>query len=508
MTKRGVLLGGVFRYLDLSYKGEVKGEWLSSDTQTKTGRGAFNAQHSWGSGAWSGGWNLQYASDDTYFSDLAKSITTVETSFLPRDAWLAYSQTLWSASARVTSAQNLFDAKAGARAVTYERVPQLSFNYAQPGLRGFDVGLAAEVTQFKYPSLRDGKFLAAPIDVDKGLRAVINPTVSYPIVAPGYFLTPRLSLHATQYSNIVGGPGGAGSLAYSGPDSTTRVLPIASVDTGLIFEREQALFAPHLKQTLEPRLYYLNVPYKDQSRLPNFDSALTDFSFAQLFSENVFAGQDRVADANHLTMALTTRFIRPDTGEERMRFAIGKRQYFTSQRVDLPGAVIPVGKSSDLLFGAAGTIGKAWTFDSALQLNSEDNRIVRSSVGVRYSPEPRKLINLAYRFTRDSLEQVDVSGQWRLGGRWYGVARVNYSAQDRRIAEALAGLEYDANCWVARVVASRFSTATQTSTTALFFQLELVGLGSLGNDPLDTIRRNVPGYRKLDAPQPWKFDPY
>ncbi|MFM2398082.1 MAG: LPS-assembly protein LptD, partial [Pseudomonadota bacterium] len=284
-----------------------------------------------------------------------------------------------------------------------------------------------------------------------------------------------------------------------------------SVDSGLIFERANALFVPELKQTLEPRLYYLHVPFKDQSKLPNFDSGLTDFSFAQLFSENVFAGQDRIADANHLTLALTSRFIRPETGEERLRLSIGKRQYFTAQRVELPGALIPVGESSDLLLGAAGSFGKAWTLDSALQLNSDDNRIVRSSVGVRYNPSARNVLNFAYRLTRNAappLEQFDISGQWRLGSRWYGVARVNYSARDKRIAEALAGLEYDANCWVARVVASRFSTATQTSTTALFFQLELIGLGSLGNNPIDTIRRSVPGYRKLDTPQPWKFDPY
>lgn len=508
MSKRGVLLGGIYRYLEPNYKGEVRAEWLPTDQETKEARGALNAQHSWGRGAWSGGWNLQYASDDTYFADLAKTVTTVSTSFLPREAWFTYSQTLWNTTARVTSAQNLFDALAGPRAVNYERVPQIALNYAQPGLRDFDLALAADLTQFKYPSLRDGKFLAAPIDVDKGQRLVVNPSISYPIIAPGYFLTPRLSIHATRYGGVAGGPGGPGSAAYTGTESASRVLPLASIDSGLIFEREEGLFASHLKQTLEPRLYYLRVPFKDQSRLPNFDSALTDFSFAQLFSENVFAGNDRIADANHLTLALTTRYIRPDSGEERLRFGIAKRQYFTPQRVDLPGAAIPVGRSSDLLLSAAGSFGKAWSLDSTVQLNSNDNTIVRSSVGVRYNPAPRNIINFAYRLTRGSLEQIDVSTQWKLGGRWYTVARVNYSTQDKRIAEALAGLEYDANCWVARVVASRFSTLTQTSTTSLFFQLELNGLGSLGNNPLETIRRNVPGYRKLETPQPWTFDPY
>jgi LPS-assembly protein len=511
MTKRGLLLGGNFRYLEPTYKGEVKGEWLGTDQQTKQTRGSFNAQHTWGNGPWAAGWNVQYASDDTYFSDLAKSVATVATTFLPREAWLTYGQTFWNASARVSSAQNLFDAKAALRAMAYERVPQLTWSYLQPGLRGFDLGMTADLTQFQYPSLRDGRFLAAPIDVDKGQRLVLNPSVSYPLIAPGYFVTPRLSLHATQYSNIRGGPGGPGAAPYAGPESHSRVLPLASLDSGLIFERDDGLFAPHLKQTLEPRLYYLYVPYKDQSLLPNFDSALTNFGFAQLFSENVFAGNDRIADANHLTFALTTRYIAPDTGEERLRLAIGKRQYFTPQRVDLPGAVISTGRSSDLLVSASGALVNSWSFDSTVQVNSDTNRTTRSAIGVRYNPAPRNILNVAYRFNQDvndPVEQWDASAQWKLGGRWYGVGRVNYSAREKRLAEALLGVEYDANCWVARIVASRFSTATQTATTALFFQLELMGLGSLGTDPLDTIRRNVPGYRKLEAPQPWTYDPY
>jgi LPS-assembly protein len=511
MTKRGLLLGSTFRYLETSYKGEVKGEWLDSDQETKQTRGSFSAQHSWGSAAWSGGWNVQYTSDDTYFSDLAKSVDTVATTFLPREAWLTYAQPSWNATARVTSAQNLFDAKADLRAVAYERVPQLAVTYAQPGLRGFDVSMTADATQFKYPSLRNGLFLAAPIDVDKGQRLVLNPSISYPTIAPGYFATPRLSLHATQYSNIRGGPGGPGASPYVGPESKTRVLPLASIDSGLIFERDDGVLLPKLKQTLEPRLYYLYVPYKDQSLLPNFDSALTNFGFAQLFSENVFAGNDRIADANHLTFALTTRYLQPDTGEERLRLAIGKRQYFTPQRVDLPGAVIPVGRSSDLLVSASGSLANRWSFDSTAQINSDTNRTTRSNIGVRYNPAPRNVLNVAYRYNQDvsdPVEQWDASAQWKLGGRWYGVGRVNYSTREKRLAEALLGVEYDASCWVARIVASRFSTATQTATTALFFQLELIGLGSLGSNPLDTIRRNVPGYRKLEAPEPWKYDPY
>jgi LPS-assembly protein len=511
MTKRGLLLGGIYRYLEPNYKGEVRAEWLPKDQDTREARGAFNAQHNWGSGVWSGGWNLQYVSDDTYFADLAKTVTNVATSYLPREAWLSYGYARGAATLRVTTAQNLFDALAGARAVNYERVPQFNWTYARPGWHNFDLQANVDLTQFRYPSLRDGKFLDSPIDVDKGLRAVINPSVSYPVVAPGYFFTPRLSVHATQYSSITGGPGGPGSAAYAGPRSASRVLPLASADAGLIFERDEGIFASNLKQTLEPRLYYLYVPFKDQKNLPNFDSAITDFSFAQIFSENVFAGNDRIADADHLTFALTTRYVRPDSGEERLRLSIAKRQYFTQQRVDLPGAAIPVGESSDLLFSIGGSFGRAWSLDSTVQLNSDDNSVVRSSVGVRYNPSPRNVINLAYRLARQvspRQEQVDFSTQWRLGSRWYTLARVNYAARERRVAEALAGFEYDANCWVARIVASRFSTLTQKSTTSVFFQLELNGLGSLGNNPIDTIRRNVPGYRKLEAPQPWTFDSY
>ncbi len=104
-------------------------------------------------------------------------------------------------------------------------------------------------------------------------------------------------------------------------------------------------------------------------------------------------------------------------------------------------------------------------------------------------------MNAGYRFNRDVLRQVDLSGQWPLGRGWYGVGRYNYSLLDKRLVEGLAGFEYNAGCWVFRSVAQRIQAAAGVSSTALIFQLEFVGVGQIGTDQAsEFLKRNVPGY--------------
>ena len=112
------------------------------------------------------------------------------------------------------------------------------------------------------------------------------------------------------------------------------------------------------------------------------------------------------------------------------------------------------------------------------------------------------MLNLGYRFTRDSLHQFDISTQWPLSANWQGLARVNYSLLDRRLLEGLIGLEYNKDCWALRLVAHRFPTAEQRYTNSIFIQLELTGLSALGINPLETLKQNIPGYIKTtEIPQ-------
>jgi LPS-assembly protein len=249
---------------------------------------------------------------------------------------------------------------------------------------------------------------------------------------------------------------------------------------------------------MEPRLYYVYIPYRDQSLLPNFDTAQAPFNFGQIFTENRFFGSDRVGDADMVTLALTSRVIDDEGGTERLRVMLGERFSFKAPQVNL---VTPTNSTnrSDLLLSIGGRMTKAWTLDSLIQYNPNQSYTESYNVTARYKPEAGKLLNFGYRFTRNTLRQMDVSTQWPLFGRWQGVARLNYSLQDRLTLEALSGFEYNQDCWTTRFVAQSFTTATREKSTGIFLQLELNDLVRIGSDPLDALRTSIFGYTKTNA---------
>jgi LPS-assembly protein len=272
-------------------------------------------------------------------------------------------------------------------------------------------------------------------------------------------------------------------------------VPWFSLDTGLVFERTANWFGDRLTQTLEPRLFYVYAPYRDQSQLPLFDTALADFNYAQLFSENRFVGGDRFGDANQVTWALTSRLL-GSGGEERLRATVGQRYFFEDERVSLTASdSLRTSSESDWLASAGGRISQHWSFDGTLQYNPRDARSERYGWHFRYAPEIAKVVNLGYRYNRDVLRQVDLSGQWPIGAGWYAVGRYNYSVRDRGLLEGLAGLEYNGGCWVFRAVYQSVQAATNITSKGIFFQLEFNGLGQIGsNETVNLFRRNVPGY--------------
>ena len=244
-------------------------------------------------------------------------------------------------------------------------------------------------------------------------------------------------------------------------------------------------------------MFYVYIPFVDQNSLPNYDSGEAVFDTAQLFWENKFTGGDRINDANEITAAVTSRFIDPRNGDERLRFIVGQRYFFSEPKVTL-NLPPPSANRSDVLLGAGGKVATAWWFDSFLQYGAVDDRIERSNHALRYRPEPGKVLNLAYRYTRLFQEQVDMSTQWPVTSKWYALARWNYSLHDDKILEGLVGLEYNAGCWTTRLVAHHFVNSADNYTTSFFLQLELNGLSRIGLNPLDTLRRNIGGYSKLN----------
>lgn len=484
LTKRGLQLGGEFRYLQPNYAGEIQGEVLPNDDVTKTTRNAFRINHAQNFGAgFSGSLDFQKVSDDNYFRDLSPLIAATSQSILPRQGNLSYGHGPFSANLSVQRYQVLQDPITPI-GEPYERVPQLTALYRKLDVFGFgDLNANAEYVEYRHNTTVNGS------------RFTLNPSISVPLTRAYGYLTPKLGVHYTRYNldqNLNQNPTNL-------PD-TTRTLPIFSLDSGLTFERESSLFGQNVTQTLEPRLYYLYVPYKDQNRIPLFDSGEPDFSFAQIFSENRFSGGDRISDANQVTLALTSRFIESGSGLERLRASVAQRYFFQTPRVTIsPTTAAPSDKASDFLASIGGQITPAWSADAIVQYNPNIGRNEKYNFGVRYNPEPGKLANLTYRYTRDALHQIDASGQWPIAHNWQLLARWNYSLQDKKTLESLGGFEYKEGCWAVRVVAHRFQTATQQTTNAIFLQLELSDLASLGTDPFKTLKQNIGGYSKAKS---------
>jgi LPS-assembly protein len=237
------------------------------------------------------------------------------------------------------------------------------------------------------------------------------------------------------------------------------------------------------------------IPYRNQDTIPLFDTALADFNFPQLFSENRFNGGDRFGDANQLTSAITTRFL-SQGGTEAFRATIGQRNYFRDEKVGLTAdSPLRTYHASDLLASLGGRPLKAWSFDTTMQYNRRDDIPERYAASVRYAPEAAKVASASYRFQRNTLKQVDIATQWPVSAGWYAVARYNYSLLDRRLVDGVGALEYNAGCWVFRAAIQRIQAAAQVSSTTFFLQLEFNGVGQIGNDEVITLlKRNVPGY--------------
>lgn len=490
MTKRGLQLGGEFRYMNPTGRGEARAEVLSNDQQIGRDRWGLFTKHQQSFGdSWNTLLNLNRVSDGRYFTDLSTLVAVTSQVFLPNDATLARSGVWGNGGTYAVSAfaqrwQTLQADLLAPLTPPYNRQPQLSLTAQQIGVGRGDLEFTGSYTAFEHQSLVNGQ------------RVVLNPSYALPLQSAYGYVTPKVGAHLTHYTI---GRNNAAAL----PD-TTRSLPIFSTETGVVFERDTVFSGQKVVQTLEPKAMYVYIPYKDQSRIPNFESGLQDINFATIFSENQFSGQDRINDANQLTLGATSRFIGGDDGVERVRVALAQRFYFQTQQVTVPGVAPRANGSnaSDLLAAVNGNLARNWTANAGWQYNTEVKETQKFNVSTRYQPQQGKVLNLAYRETINTVRQVDFSTQWPVKPGWTTVGRWNYSLQDNRALEALAGVEYNDNCWALRVVAHRFATTTSAASTSIFIQLELNGVSRIGTNPLEVLKRNISGYRQFDPRNP------
>ncbi len=512
-AKRGVGMESEFRYLEPQHQGDIDLRYLPNDRLTGASRFALSAAADarlpldvQARARW------LRVSDDDYWKDFSRGVQSLTPRLLGSELALNTSLGDWALYARMRRWQVLQD-PASAIDAPYERVPQIGASYSARTEAGPQTGVEFELNRFSDAAR------GASVARASGVRAHSLGWLAWPVVTPGWTLTPKIAYNAAAYAldrpvtdPITGQP-------IDGRRSMARVVPTLSLDSTWLLERDAVWFGRSTRQALEPRVLYVNTPYRRQDRLPNFDAAAKDFNFDSIFTENAFAGVDRVSDAHQMTAGVTTRILDAQTGAEAMRLGLVQRYLFRDQLVTPDGAPLTQRFSDVLLLGST-TLVPNWKLDASVQYNPDANRAVRSVVGARYSPGPFRTVAATYRLAQGASEQVELAWQWPLlgatpgtaslrsssvagssssacTGSWYSVGRANYSTRDRRVTDSILGFEFDAGCWIARVVAERQSTGLSEATTRLLLQLELVGLSRLGTNPLQVLKDNIPGYRLL-----------
>ena len=486
MSDRGVQAQGEFRYLSRTYGfGQFAMEHLPSDSKFDDDRTAFDFVHrqQW-SDRWSTDGRFEWVSDGEYFEDLGSSLSQSSRTHLPRRFDASYRGDGWDALVRFEDFMTLD------RTIDrpYARLPQVLVGTNLPEKNHApNFGATAELTYFDQDSRTTGA------------RMDLQPALTYPMQSAAGFVVPKATLHITGYN--------LNRTAASRDDAPSRLLPSFSLDSGLFLERPVSLSGKSLTHTIEPRIYYLLVPYDRQDDLPRFDTSRPSFSFAQLFRENRFSGEDRIGDANQVTLALTSRLL-DDSGGELARAGIGQIHYFRDRKVTLdPGDEPESTNRSDLVAEIETRPSRNWRLRAGLQYDTSADRTEKNVVNARYQPNRRSVINVGYRLVRDidpanTIEQAELSFAWPLGADWRTVGRWSYALNEdsNPTLEAFGGLEYESCCWGFRVVARRFRRSgaridgDDSYSNGIFLQLEFKGLTSVGNRTEALLTRGIPGY--------------
>lgn len=476
LTDRGLQVQTQFRYLTGTLSGEIDVEHLASDNMINKSRtmGKFRHQTTLPRG-WRNRINFQEVSDLEYFEDLGGSLSIASITHIDRSiSFDAHTESL-SFFGQVQDYQTLDNAILPADE-PYRRTPQLLLRGSWPdGLLGFDFGLESELVNF---------------DRDVGVtgwRLNVAPQLELPIKRPGWFVTPAVAFDYTRYELEDTAPGQA--------TDPSRAVPISSLDVGMILERSMKNGNSNRLQTIEPRLLYVHVPYREQSDMPVFDTITPDLNFVQLFRKNRYLGIDRIADTDQLSIGVTSRILDLSNGKELLAATIGQTRYLSVSGVTLPGEPPITDETSDYVAEVRFLLAKSLNFDLGHQWGEKDRGTTQSQARLQYRPADNKVLNLAYRFRRDTLEQGDLSWSWPIASKWNFVGRYNFSFRDNEPLEQFFGLEYESCCWGLRLVTRRhISTRDGTRDSSFGLQLVLKGMSSVGTAADKLLERGILGY--------------
>ena len=521
---RGVLMAGEFRYVVPGSIGQLNVEYLPNDQGETNPNSLINTKdtdrwllkfndntHIYG--PWSFNTSINLVSDRNYLSDFGDDLYTSVISQLASSAYVngagKWGNTYWNASFGGDYYQNANYALTDFTA-QYQRWPRATFNVDYPINRWLEVGANTEAVEFR----KD--------DSVGGDRLDLYPYIQADFRGAAWFVKPRVAYRYTTY-NLLGNyqqygysngvtellPAGTTSPYTSG--SPSRSLPVVSVDSGLVFDRSTSLFGDSYTQTLEPRLYYLYVPYRNQNNIPLFDTTLMSFDTWQLFSPNTYSGADRQISANNLSAMLTTRLL-DDNGVERVSASFGQIRYFTQQSVQQPNSMTTVTpptnwSGSDYAIDLTTQLNDDWRVLAQYQWNPNTSLTDLGSITFQKRIATDGILNFSYRYRREPgteapwVEQYDASVVYPLSDRWRLLGHWTYSVLDKKTVEALAGVEYDSCCVALRLVGRHyvntynFSTTLGSANTAIMFEIEFKGMGGFTGQSENALRNGILGYQ-------------
>lgn len=470
LTSRGLQIATEFRYLTERSEGLVVVDYLPDDDIIDAARHQIRFEHrTWFGNGWRNQISLRDVSDSQYYEDLGGSLSISSITHLNRSLRFDYYSDNFSVMGQLQDYQTIDDAILDFDE-PYRRIPQILVNGRWTTPFGLRFGINGEIVNF---------------DRDVGVtgwRINASPKLDLPVSKPGWFINPAIAFDYTRYDLKDRLPGE--------PTDPTRSVPIASLDTGLILER--TMNNSNRIQTIEPRLLYVHIPQRDQDSLPVFDTIAPDINLVQLYRKNRYLGIDRIGDTDHISAGITTRILDTSTGRELLSATIGQTRYFSDRTVALPGAPMTSTETSDYIAQLRFLLFKNVDFDFGHQWGSDTTK---SEARIQYRPATNKVLNLAYRFRRNSLEQGDLSWSWPLSTRWNFVGRYNYSIRDEEVLEQFFGLEYESCCWGLRLVSRRYiSKRDGTRDSSFGLQLVLKGMMSVGTAADRLLERGILGY--------------
>ncbi|RGP55830.1 LPS-assembly protein LptD [Pseudomonas abyssi] len=542
LSERGLQMEGDFRYMKPDNEGTLTAAFLD-DSEYGENRWLYGWQHQGGlQSRWSTDVEYVDISDPFYFQDLNTALEARSDTYVNQRAGITYRGDGW----RFRAGVHAYELATITSLTPYERLPQLRLDGANwlgdTGLRfGYDLEYAffdrdlgdgfitgqdgIQLDSLGNPILTPDENLTG-LQRATGHRVSISPKLSYPWRNSWAFVTPSVRTQTTYYD--LDFDARADGFNYADANTTpSSTVPVAALDAGLYFDRQTSWFGKGLRQTLEPRAFYLYAPHEDQDEQPLFDTNQNTFSYNSLFRDNRFSGRDRVADANQLSLGLTSRALESN-GTERARASFGQVLYFRDREVqmlDANGVARSADTSSSSAYAAEVMyrVSDAWRVNGDIIWDPDDSGSDAGSVFAHYQPEPRKVLNMGYRYRNNintynaltgtfqhdpdsRIDQSDLSFMWPLNPQWSLIGRWQHDFADDRTLEAFGGLEYDSCCWKLRVI-NRYwvdynefeSVARDESNRGIFLQVVLKGLGSVsGNEVHSLLDEGIPGYRERE----------